>query len=592
MVRRLTTGFSDLSIARKALVLGLVPTIVALLVFTLSSLAAAYVIAHRNTVRDVNAQATVLAETIEAAVSSGDRHVVEQTVAALQGHPRIDAVCVYDDAGQLAAASQTPDATCAPRQPHAGQVSFPQVLRPVLVGDRPRGAVLVTGHLRNLNAWTRTQGLVAAFALAAGLVSALWLTRRLQASVSGPVIALAETADRIARSGDYSPRADGSAADEIGRLARSFNTMLDVVERSDQERRRAEGALRRSEARWRAVIECATDAIIIADRQGQVEAFNPAAERIFGYSEEEVVGRNISLLMPTPYRDEHDHYLARYRESGMARTIGTGRDVTGLRRDGSTFPIRLAVGEMSVDGEGKFVGILHDLTERVEMESRLRDQAALTKLGEMAAVLAHEVKNPIAGVRGAIQIIGARLAGGSREAAVIAEIISRLDTLGDLMKDLLLFARPREPRIAPVDVSSLLHGVASLVLQDPAYEHLRIDIHGSAPSIHADGELLKIALQNLVINSAHAMEGRGRIDMRLKSDGLTCEIAVADSGPGIPEDVRAKLFTPFVTTKARGTGLGLATAKRLVEAHRGTLSVDCPSRGGTTVTVQLPMHPV
>src|SRR5438876_4573472 len=158
--------------------------------------------------------------------------------------------------------------------------------------------------------------------------------------------------------------------------------------------RRAERAYRASEARWQAIVESAVDGIVVIDGRGTIEAFNPAAERLFGYSEAEVVGRNVSMLMPPPYHAEHDGYLARYLETGIRKIIGIGREVAGLRKDGSTLPLHLSVGEMVVDGRKKFTGILHDLTERLDMEARLREQSSLTKLGEMAAVVAHEVKNP------------------------------------------------------------------------------------------------------------------------------------------------------------------------------------------------------
>ena len=190
---------------------------------------------------------------------------------------------------------------------------------------------------------------------------------------------------------------------------------------------------RGSEARWRAIVESAVDGIVVIDARGNVEAFNRAAERLFGYPAHEVVGRNVNMLMPAPYHDEHDGYLARYRATGVQKIIGIGREVTGLRKDGSAFPLHLSVGEVLIEGEPKFTGILHDLTERVQLETRLREQSALTRLGEMAAVVAHEVKNPLTGIRGAIQVIGSRLPAGSKDVQVIGDIVARIDALNDLM---------------------------------------------------------------------------------------------------------------------------------------------------------------
>ena len=353
------------------------------------------------------------------------------------------------------------------------------------------------------------------------------------------------------------------------------------------ERVRLEEQLRASEERWRSIIESAVDGIVVIDSQGRIDGFNPAAERLFGYSERDVHGQNVNMLMPSPYHEEHDGYLARYLSTGQQKIIGIGREVTGRRRDGTTFPLHLSVGEMTVGGSRKFTGILHDLTSRVRLEEKLREQTALARLGEMAAVIAHEVKNPLAGIRGAVQVIGGRLPEG-RDRMVMNEIVTRIDSLNNLMKDLLLFARPPQPKPALVDVLALVTTTADLLAEDPAVRGVRVDVQGYAPPVRADAELLKIVFVNLLVNGAHAMHGDGVLRVMIGAVDSGCEIAFTDTGPGIPADIREKIFTPFFTTKSRGSGLGLPTARRLVEAHAGTIGIDCPAGGGTTVTVVLP----
>jgi two-component system sensor kinase FixL len=352
---------------------------------------------------------------------------------------------------------------------------------------------------------------------------------------------------------------------------------------------RLEEQLRSSESRWRSIIHSAVDGIVVIDDRGRVEGFNPAAERLFGYPEADVLGRNVSMLMPSPYHEEHDGYLARYLSTGERRIIGAGREVTGLRRDGTRFPLHLSVGEFRLGDERKFTGILHDLSARVRMEEQIREQAALVRLGEMAAVIAHEVKNPLAGIRGAVQVIGTRMPQGSRDAQVIGEIVSRIDTLNGLIQDLLLFARPPQPRPAPIELPPLVATTAELLGGDPAASGVRVAIEGSAPPVVADPELLKIVFLNLLINGAHAMQGQGTIRVAVNAFGEFGEVTFVDRGPGIPADIREKIFTPFFTTKARGTGLGLPTAKRFVEAHGGTISIECPPDGGTVVRIRLPL---
>jgi PAS domain S-box-containing protein len=352
---------------------------------------------------------------------------------------------------------------------------------------------------------------------------------------------------------------------------------------------RLEDALDASEARWRAIVDSAVDGIIVIDAYGRIEAFNRAAERLFGYALEEVLGHNVDMLMPSPRHEEHDSYLSRYLSTGRARIIGIGREVLGLRKDGTTFPLHLSVGEITIQGERKFTGILHDLTSRVQIEGRLREQEALAKLGEMAAVIAHEVKNPLAGIRGAIQVFSghARREGG--ETRILSEIVARIDALDQMMKDLLLFARPPKPRRAPIDLVPLVQTTASLLMEDPALRDVDVAIEGTAPPVPADADMLKVVFQNLLINSAHAMEGKGRIRVAVEPVDTVCQIAVVDGGPGIPPEIRDKIFAPFFTTKRRGSGLGLPTVKRFVEAHDGQIAIDCPAAGGTTVRIQLPM---
>jgi two-component system sensor kinase FixL len=369
----------------------------------------------------------------------------------------------------------------------------------------------------------------------------------------------------------------------IGGVRKFTGLLHDLSIRTQHEARRRE-----SEARWRSIVESAVDGIVVIDQHGRIESFNPAAERLFGYAEADIIGQNVRMLMPSPYREEHDGYLARYLATGTRSIIGRGREVQGLRRDGTIFPLHLSVGEASVGGERRFTGILHDLTARTEMERQLREQAALARLGEMAAVVAHEVKNPLAGIRGAVQVIGGRLPAGSMDRKMAHEIVARIDGLSDLMKEMLLFARPPTPRPHPIDLTRLVSATAQLLREDAAARGVAVQVEGTAPPAMADASLLQIVFQNLLINAAQAMQGQGEIRVSVRAVDAMCEVAFRDAGPGIPADLRPRIFVPFFTTKSRGSGLGLPTCRRLVEAHQGTIAVDCPIEGGTTVTVSLP----
>jgi two-component system sensor kinase FixL len=347
-------------------------------------------------------------------------------------------------------------------------------------------------------------------------------------------------------------------------------------------------ALQTAQGRWKAVVDSAVDGIIVIDSRGRIEVFNAAAQRMFGYGEAEVIGQNVKLLMPEPDQSQHDGYIQRHLRTGERRIIGIGRAVTARRRDGETFPVHLAVGEMEIDGEKHFSGILHDLSHRTELEERLRESLAMARLGEMAAVIAHEVKNPLAAVRGAIQVIGGRLPAGAADASIVREIIARLDALNDLIQDLLVFARPPKPHMMRGDLKDLLETVASLLKQDPAFADLRVHVSGEVTPATFDSNLLTIVFQNLLINAAQATHGRGEVRVALTTHDAWHRVEIVDDGPGLAPEIRKALFRPFQTTKARGTGLGLATARTLVELHGGRIALTCPPSGGTTVTVELP----
>ena len=349
-----------------------------------------------------------------------------------------------------------------------------------------------------------------------------------------------------------------------------------------------EEALRKSEERLRSIVESAVDAIIVIDDRGLIQAFNPSAERLFGYTVSDVIGRNVNMLMPSPDREQHDGYLRRYLTTGEHKIIGMGREVTGLKKDGTRFPVHLSVGEMVSDGKRSFTGILHDLTDRVELEYRLAEQKSLAKLGEMAAVVAHEVKNPIAGIRGALQVITSRMPADQRDRPILLDIITRLDALNRIVQDMLMFARPRALRQEPIPLDSLLRETASLIQRDPGMVNLEIAVSGSA-DIAGDREMLQVVFQNILMNAAQAMEGHGRIDVMIATADGRCRVAVEDRGPGMPDEVREKAFDAFFTTKHRGTGLGLPIAKRVVDAHGGTIQIDVPPSGGTTISVELPL---
>jgi signal transduction histidine kinase len=221
-------------------------------------------------------------------------------------------------------------------------------------------------------------------------------------------------------------------------------------------------------------------------------------------------------------------------------------------------------------------------------DARLRDQAQLAQVGKMAAVVAHEVRNPLAAIRGAVQVMSIELPPSSPEQDIAREAVARIDTLNGIVTDLLAFAKPIHPVLFPTSLGSLVHPVISLLRENSGAAGIDVEIEGEETVVPADPQLLKLVLDNLLRNSAQAMNGRGRIRVSAAPVGGACEIRIADSGPGIPASTRDHLFEPFFTTKIHGTGLGLATVRRLVQAHGGEIDLTCPPQGGTTAVLTLP----
>ncbi len=511
----------------------------------------------------------------------------------------------------------------------------------------------------------------------------------------------------------------------------------------------------------RAILDTAICAIVTIDETGAIESANPACRRLFGYEPEDLLGRNISLLMAPPLREEHNAYLQRYLRTGETHIVGIGREVEGIRKDGTRIPLLLAVNEFRVGDRLLFTGMLHDMSDaaraRAELQVRVRqqeivaalgmrglaggdprdliedavslvaetlevefcqvlelqpegrflmaagvgwadgvigsetvggdddsqagyalrhgkpvivedlaterrfrpprllvehgivsglsvvilgakrpygvfgahtrshrtfkaddvnfvqsvanviaetvqqhetrkrllEQESLVQLGEMAAVVAHEVKNTQAGVSGGLRVIAERLAGDSETHGVIEEMLRRLESLNGFMGDVLTFARPRRPRSSPVPIQLLLEDTATITERHPDCTGIIVDLDGVDLLVSCDVEMIRSVFVNLLVNAAQAVDGRGRVRVRVEAardlgGQDCCRVSIADDGPGIPPEQREKVFQPFYSTKHRGSGLGLAIARRVVELHGGTVSIENRPHGGTRVTILLP----
>lgn len=326
--------------------------------------------------------------------------------------------------------------------------------------------------------------------------------------------------------------------------------------------------------------------VATTNTRGIITYVNDKFCEVSKYSRDELLGQD--------HRIVNSGYHPKEFMRELWTTISSGRvwrgEIRNRAKDGSLYWVDTTIVPF-LDAHGKpyqYMAIRHEITERKRSEERLREQQALTRLGEMAAVVAHEVKNPIAGIRGALQIIIGRMAPDNRDRVILSDIVARLDSLNGIVQDLLLYARPRQPKYEPLDMRSLVESVDDFLKRDPAMAGITFRLSGDSPRLIGDPELMRIMLQNLLLNAAQAMKGQGVIDLELKREADGFLITIRDRGPGMTPEVRAKAFDAFFTTKHRGTGLGLPIARRVVDLHDGRIDIESAEEGGTIVKIWLP----
>jgi two-component system sensor kinase FixL len=352
------------------------------------------------------------------------------------------------------------------------------------------------------------------------------------------------------------------------------------------------------EAHLRSILETIPDAMVVIDEAGLIRDFSHAAERLFGWTAADVAGRNVKMLMPSPYREAHDAYLQRYYRTGERRIIGIGRVVVGERRDGSTFPMELAVGEMRGAGGRFFTGFIRDLTERQQTETRMQELQAelvhvsrLTALGEMASALAHELNQPLAAIanylKGSKMLLGRDEIPRERVAEAVDKAADEALRAGQIIRRLRDFVSRGETERSIESLPKLIEEASALALVG-AKEHgirVRFDFDPDVDLVLADKVQIQQVALNLMRNAVDAMAGGPRRDLTVTiapADDDMALVSVADTGPGISDKVADQLFQPFVTTKRTGMGVGLSISRTIIEAHGGRIWV-APNEGGGAV---------
>ena len=353
------------------------------------------------------------------------------------------------------------------------------------------------------------------------------------------------------------------------------------------------------------VYDTSLDAIIVIDEKGVMRSFNKIAEKLFNYSAREVLGQNIKLLMPPYFAEQHDGYLERYLDTGEKRIIGIGRVVTGQKKDGSTFPLELSIGEAKIGERRFFTGFIRDLTERQQVEQRVHElqeelvhASRLASLGEITSMVAHEVNQPLS-ASGTYLEVARELLGSEREEdrsrglKAMEQAAAQIRRVGDTVQRIREFARKKTPDLAVEDINRIIEEANAIASVGSKSKRIRtiFDLTPARPQAKVDRIQIQQVVMNLVRNAIDAMADQERRELILRShlnEAGQIEISVIDSGAGVAEVAAKRLFTPFMTTKKDGTGLGLAICRTIVEAHGGKLWYEKSYLGGAAFKFTLP----
>jgi two-component system, LuxR family, sensor kinase FixL len=399
---------------------------------------------------------------------------------------------------------------------------------------------------------------------------------------------------------------DGSAYSSTFMINSGAFTAIGIVlswggELLHRTRRRASLMTRNAlarEAHVQSILDTVPEAMIVIDDHGIMQSFSSAAERLFGLQAAEAIGQNVSTLMPGPYRENHDSYMHRYMTTGERRIIGIGRVVVGQRKDGSTFPMELAVGEMKSGDRRFFTGFIRDLTERQQTEARLQELQSelvhisrLTAMGEMASTLAHELNQPLSAISNYLKGTKRLLEGaGDERSATMRDALDKAADqamrAGQIIRRLRDFVSRGESERRLESVTKLVEEASALSLVGVKDRGIRVQFQfdPAADMVFADRVQIQQVLLNLIRNAMDAMETsrtRNLVVSIVPANDTHVRISVADSGSGIAPEITEQLFQPFVTTKRQGMGVGLSISRTIVEAHGGRIWVEANPTGGT-----------
>jgi len=357
--------------------------------------------------------------------------------------------------------------------------------------------------------------------------------------------------------------------------------------------------LERREALFRAILEASPEALVVIDECGMIQSFGVAAERMFGLTASEAIGSNVSILMPSPYRTEHDDYIARYLLSGERHIIGIGRVIVAQRKDGNIFPIELTIGEVNIPGQRLFAGFIRDLTEKQTNERRINELQAelvhvsrVAELGQMVSALAHEVNQPLTAMASYLGGIKRLLTTGNIETVqnALEHVFQQGNRAQQIIQRIRDHVSKRHSEKRAENLSAVIEEAVALAMVGTSGVKLQINLAEAANAAFIDKVEIQQVLINLIRNATEAMASMDRRELSVSSmlEGDMVKVAVADTGSGLSPEVKEKLFQPFVTTKETGMGVGLSVCKTIIETHGGKMNAEERVGGGSIFHFTVP----
>jgi two-component system sensor kinase FixL len=367
----------------------------------------------------------------------------------------------------------------------------------------------------------------------------------------------------------------------------------EALQREIQVRHQAEHELRRDEAWLRSLIQTSQDGVVSMDGQGRIILFNPAAERMFGWAAEEMIGKKVNLLMPDNEAAQHDDYVARYHKTGEAHAVGRVLTLTAKRKNGEPFPVEVSLGEIQAVNEVHYAAFIRDMSETSRLQAQLLESERLAAIGTTAAKIGHEIANPLNGMYLTVQLLEQLLAkeptaSNGQISANFRKIRDEIARLTQLVQQFRTISRREKYEFRPINLTELIEDVVALQKPLCASADLSIEaeVERNLPTISGDRDKLTQALLNLIKNSIEATPPGGKIVIKAAANPETVRIQVEDTGAGIP--VGIDIFQPFATTKDQGTGIGLVVVRQIITAHHGTVTYTSRQGKGTTFTITLP----